>query len=213
MKKIFINSKESDSKEKNLKKDIESYNMGASKKDMKNSLSSKEIYNIDKDLIKEIPKESKKAQELYSKSSDIFNEYFRGYEEKTLKEMAKANLKIEDVKNHITNLKKSTVTTKKEYVVYRGVTGKFDVNRFNKSDGFISTSFDKAIAKGYTRGNGEIVVIRVLKGTPVMYIRQNSIYPLHMELLMPDDFYLKKLASKGKNEYVVTKRKLKNSQF
>jgi hypothetical protein len=177
---------------------------------MKNRLSSNEIYNIDKDFIQEMPKEAKKAQRLYSEDSDIFNEYFRGYTEKTLRYIEEVDMKLEDIKNHITNLKKSMIVTKKDYIVYRGVIGKFDVNRFNSSDGFISTSFDRAIAKGYTRGNGDVVPIRVPKGTPVMYIRHNSIYPNHLELLIPDNYYLKEIVTKGSTEYVV-EEVLKNS--
>jgi len=225
MKKRLIKSKEKNSEEETSKdskekftidlkqKAIEPYNMRASKKDMKNSLSSKEIHNIDKDFMPQImPKEAKLAQYDYSVDSKLFNEYFRGFSKETLMDMRELDTTIKDVEKMIIDLKKSIIRTKKDYIVYRGVIGKFDVNRFNKSGGFIATSFDKAIAKGYTRGKGEVIAIKVPKGTPVMYIRHNSIYPDHIELLIPDNYSnLRKVIKKSRTYYVVTKKKLNNS--
>jgi len=217
MEKRLIKSKEKSSKKEKLKdskkeftidlkqKAIESYNITASKKDMKNSLSSEEIYAIDKDFIQKMSKEAKKMQYEYSVNSTLFNEYFRGFSEETLIDMKKIGLSIKDIEKMINDLKKSMVVTKKEYIVYRGIIGVFDVDRFNKSGGFISTSFDKAISKGYTRGKGEVVPIKVPRGTHVIYIRNNSIYPNHMELLIPDNYYLKKIVTNSRSEYIATK--------
>jgi len=192
-------------------KSIETFNMKANKADMKNSLSFEEIRDIDSDFMpQEMPKEAKVAQRWYSEESDIFNNFFRNYD-KFLKKLSELNISKKEVIDGINDLKKSIVLTKKEYIVYRGIGGKFDVNRFNKSGGFISTTFDKAIACGYTRGNGEVITIKVPKGTSLMYIRTNSIYPNHMEILIPDTYYLKPLNVKGKVEYHVTKRNIKKS--
>jgi len=224
MKKSLIKSKENDSKKENLKdfkeefskeefriklkeKAIESYNIQASKKDMKNSLSPEEIYNIDKDFIPQImPKEAKLAQYEYSVDSTLFNAYFRGISDKLKTTMEKSGISAKVIEKGIDDLKKSIVVTKKDYIVYRGIEGEFDLKRFNDSGGFISTSFDKAISKGYTRGKGEVIAIKVSKGTFVMYIRHNSVYPHHMELLIPENYKLKELVRKGKKEYIVIKR-------
>ena len=137
-----------------------------------------------------------------------FNEFFRGFSEETLKAMGELNITVRGIEKMINDLKKSIITSKKEYIVYRGVEGKFDISRFNASGGFISTSFDSAISKGYTKGNGEVVVIRVPKGTSIMYIRENSKYPNHMELLIPNEYRLKRESKSERDEFVVVKRNI-----
>jgi len=42
-----------------------------------------------------------------------------------------------------------------------------------------------------------------------MYIRHNSIYPNHHELLIPENYYLEEIVTKGRPEYVLTKRNVK----
>lgn len=88
-------------------------------------------------------------------------------------------------------LKKSEIKLKKDIIVYRGFNVfNIDSKKLNETYGYISTSVDKAIACGYTRGTGEVISIEILKGTKIMYLRKYSTYPKHMEVLIPPKYYI-----------------------
>jgi len=187
---------------------IEKHNIKSHKKDYKNSLSPKQIHGHDSDFTPNVmSKESKKAQYIYSKNSVIFNEFFTEYKKKTLLAIKELGKTIKDIEIMINDLKKSMVTTDKDYIVSRGVQGKFDVGMSNQSKGFMSTSLDPAISKGYVGNGGDVIFIKVPKGSKVMYLRGNSKFPNHMEILISyEDYKLVKAVPNKSYDYILKRK-------
>jgi hypothetical protein len=198
------------SKKVNSLKDLEfycNYNKTASKNKFKNGLTKSEISYYDNLLETLIPEEAQIAQEAYSIDSDDFNDYYKlpkfEYEEK----IKKLNLNVEKLEQLMTNLKKSEITLKKDIIVHRGFeVVKINSKKLRETQGYISTSVDKAIACGYTRGMGEVISIKVPKRTIIMYLRKNSIYPKHMEVLIPPEYYIHEYKEENSTKYIIRKR-------
>jgi len=204
------NSKKN-SKEVNSLKDLEfycNYNKSVSKNKFKNSLTKSEISYYDNLLETPIPKEAQIAQKLYSIESDIFNDYYK-LSKSEYKEMIKElNSNVKEVEQLMGNLKKSEMKLKKDIIVYRGFDRiNIDSMKLKQTQGYISTTVDKAIACGYTRGTGEVISIEVLKGTKIMYLRKYSIYPHHIEVLIPPEYYIQEYKESNTAKYIVRKRK------
>ena len=105
-------------------------------------------------------------------------------------------------------LKKSEIKLKKDIIVYRGFNVfNIDSKKLNETYGYISTSVDKAIACGYTRGTGEVISIEIPKGTKIMYLIKYSTYPKHMEVLIPPKYYIHEYKEGNTTKYIVRQRK------
>jgi len=184
------------------------YNENISKNKFKNSLNSMKIDYYDNLLETSIPKEAQIAQRMYSEESDIFNDFYRLSKEKFNKKLMELELTTDEVEVYINNLKKSEIILKKDIVVYRGFTVfNINPNKLKETHGFISTSVDKAIAVGYTQGIGKVIPVQIPKETKIMYLRKHSIYPNHMEVLIPPEYYIHGYKVKNQVKYIIRKRK------
>ncbi|MCL2114811.1 MAG: hypothetical protein FWH29_01145 [Methanobrevibacter sp.] len=190
---------------KTVAENVGKYNSTVGKANFMNSLSETQIRNYDNMLIRNIPKESQDAHKAYSIDSNIFNDYYRMFK-KEFKEMY-GDITRKEVKILINDLKKSIIILEEDITTFRGFNiMDIDPVKLREVGGLISTSVDEAIAIGYTRGTGKTIELIVLKGTPVMYLRKYSIYPNHMEVLIPPEYYIKEYEKKGKLLYKVVKR-------
>jgi len=96
-------------------------------------------------------------------------------------------------------LKKSEFILEEDITVTRGYgSSKIDSDKLKKTKGYISTSLDKAISRGYTTVEGKDIRIKVRKGTKIMYLRNYSKYPNHMEVLIPPEYYIPEVKLKMK---------------
>jgi len=101
---------------------------------------------------------------MYSIESDFFNDYYRLSENEYGEKIKEDDSNIKEVEELIRDLKKSEVNLKKGIIVYRGF-NVFNIysKKLKDTYGYISTSVDKSIACGYTRGIGEIISIEIPK--------------------------------------------------
>jgi len=202
------------SKKVNSLKDLEfycNYNKSVSKNKFKNSLTKSEISYYDNLLETPIPKESQIAQETYSIESDIFNDYYNLPKDEYEKNIKKDDSNIIEVEHLIKYLKKSEIKLNKDILVHRGFNVlNIDSEKLKEIQGYISTSVDKAIACGYTRGTGDVISIKVPKRTKIMYLRKYSTYPHHMEVLIPPKYYIQEYKEDNTVKYMIKKRKKQN---
>lgn len=201
------------SKEINSLKDLGfycNYNKSISKNKFKNSLTKSEIRYYDNLLETPIPEEAQIAQEAYSIESDIFNDYYK-LSKSEYKEMIKeSNSNVREVEQLMRNLGKSEIKLKKNIIAHRGFDrANIDSKKLKETQGYISTSVDKAIACGYTRGIGGVISIEIPKGTKIMYLRKYSIYPKHMEVLIPPEYYIHEYKERNITKYKIKKEKNK----
>jgi len=199
------------SKKANSLKDLEfycNYNKSVSKNKFKNSLTKSEISYYDNLLENQIPKEAQLAQEAYSIESDPFNDYYRLSKREYKEKIKELDSNVGELEQLIRDLKKSEIKLKKNTIVHRGFqVFNIDSIKLRETQGYISTSVDKAIACGYTRGIGEVISIEVPKGTEIMYLRKYSIYPKHMEVLIPPKYNIHEYKEENIVKYIVKKRK------
>ena len=207
------NKSKNNSKETNSLKDLEfycNYNKSVSKNKFKNSLTKSEITYYDNLLETLIPKEAQIAQETYSIESNIFNDYYNLPKNEYEESIKKEDSNVVEVEHLMNCLKKSEIKLKKDIIVHRGFNVfNIDSKKLRETQGYISTSVDKAIACGYTRGTGDLISIKVPKWTKIMYLRKYSTYPKHMEVLIPPEYYIHGYKECNATKYIVKKRKNK----
>lgn len=183
------------------------YNARVGKSEYINSLNENEIKKYDNTLFTKIPEESQIAHRKYSHDSDIFNNYYRLSEKEFKKFLKLENLNIKEVEKNIANLKKGSIVLKEDLVVYRGFDIKnIDPIKLKTTEGFISTSLDEAISIGYTRGTGRAIKITIPKGTRVMYVKDYSIYPNHLEVVIPPEYCTVEYKVSNQLLYKIVKR-------
>jgi len=199
------------SKPPNSLKDLEfycNYNKSVSKNKFKNSLTKSEISYYDNLLETSIPEKAQIAQEAYSIESDLFNDYYKLSKSEYGEKIKEDDSNVKELGQLMRDLKKSEIKLKKDIIVHRGFdVGPIDSKKLKETKNYISTSVDKAIACGYTRGTGEVISIEVPKGTKIMYLRKYSIYPRHMEVLIPPKYHIHEYKEENIIKYKVRKRK------
>ena len=210
MKNKKLKSKKSLKKSNSLK-DLEfycNYNKGVSKNKFKNGLTKSAISYYDNLLETPLSEKAQIAQEIYSVKSDVFNDYYRLSKNEFEEKIKEEESNVREVEQLMRDLKKSEIKLKKDIIVHRGF-NVFNINSKKLKDtyGYISTSVDEAIACGYTRGTGEVISIEVPKRTEIMYLRKYSIYPKHMEVLIPQKYYIHKYKDGNIGKYEIRTRK------
>jgi len=213
MKNKRVSSKINSEKFKSLK-DLEffcNYNKTVSKDKFKNSLTKSEISYYDNLFERPSPKKVQIAQKLYSINSNIFNDYYRLSKSEYENKVEELDFSVEEVKQLMRDLKESEIKLKKNIKVHRGFeVVNIDAKKLKETQGYISTSVDKAIACGYTRGTGKSISIEVPKGVRIMYLRKYSIYQKHLEVLIPPKYYIYEYKEENIVKYKVKKRKNQN---
>jgi len=89
-------------------------------------------------------------------------------------------------------------------ILYRGFNKSVDIFQIGQKitdKGFLSTSFDKEVAKYYAGEDGTIFYIDASKGTKGTYIRQSSDRPEEIEFLLFRGTELVVYDIKGSNVY------------
>jgi len=185
---------------------IGEYNANVGKVYYKNSLSEEQIKYFDDLLGTKIPKESRISHKLYSTDSNIVNDYLSISNKNFMKNYGENGVKIAE--KQIKGLNASKIVTNEDLIVYKGfkTTKNIDVSRINDKNRYVSTSLDKAVAIGYTRGAGNYISIKIPKGTEVIYIRKYSEYPNHMEILITPEYYIHESKINGRLIQEVKKR-------
>jgi len=167
------------------------YNKNLSKKKFKNSLSPEEIERFDKIYSQTFPPEVQEAQMLFSKNSNQFNDFINFnngiYHPAIGVKYGLSEKKYYDMKN---NLDKSYDTLKEETILYKGLPvsakdANLDILRNEK--GYVSTSFDRAIAEEYAREEGALLIMIAPPDTGGYYLRHYSKHPSHMEWTLSED--------------------------